>query len=95
MSERTIPIIRLEVSGMKHTILRAFSEYMTDLDSDVQAAVETYCSGENIKRVIAAVVSTEIEMAIREETHNYFRYGKGREIIKAAVARRLAEDGEP
>jgi len=79
---------------MKHTIMHAFSEYMTNLDSDIQAAVEAYCGDENIKRVISQAVSTEIDAAIKEVVHNYYRYGDGKELIKSAVARKLSEDGE-
>lgn len=49
-----LPIIRLELSAMKHTIAAALSERALQLDSDIKAAVEAYCTEENLSAVVRA-----------------------------------------
>ena len=43
------PIIRLEVERMQHTIITALTQYEAQLDSDIQNAVDLYCSTDGIK----------------------------------------------
>jgi len=89
-----MPIIRLEVQGMKHTITHALMEHQTQMDEDIQKAVEDYCSEENISRVITQACRAELEQAIKEEVSSFFRYGDGRKAIKAAVGANLMAQEE-
>jgi len=85
----SIPIVRLEVEYMKHSILHAFTEYSAQVDADVKAAVEKFCSGENVSRIIHAAVETSLKAAINEQIESFYRYGAGREVIKQAVSKAL------
>lgn len=85
----SIPVIRLEVERMKHSILAAFSEYQGKLDADLVAAVEAYCAPENIQAVIAREVQRVLDNVIREEVERFYRYGHGREVVKEAIRKVL------
>lgn len=81
-----IPIIRLEVEGMKHTLLTALSHHSAEMDANVQQAVESYCTEANLTAVINETVKYEMDMAVKEEVRNFFGYGKaGRRAVKEAI----------
>lgn len=85
-----VPIIRLEVEGMKHTLLTALSEHAARVDSGIQAAVEAYCTPENIQAVIDENVRQALDMALKEEVKSFFSWSKpGRIAVKEAVHKRL------
>lgn len=85
------PIVRLEVEHMKESILMAFTEREASLDEDLRAAVDAYCTPENIRRVIASAVGSTLDIVIREEVERFYRYGAGRRVVAEAVGAKLSE----
>ena len=86
-----IPVIRIELERMKKTLLVAINERFASLDMDVRAAVEKVCTPEHIATIIEQQAAAEIKAAITEEVSRFYRWGNGREAIKAAVAKMLDE----
>lgn len=86
------PVIRLELHGMKHTVLKALSEEMIKIDEQIQEAMEAALKTENIKRIVTEAVEKELKAAINSEIENFYRYGAGRKAIAAAVVERLRLD---
>lgn len=84
------PIIRLEVEHMKHAMLAACSQYLVQLDEQVQAAVQKACTVENITRVVEQAADDAISKTIKEEIESFFRFGDGRRVIKDAVEKQLS-----
>lgn len=84
-----IPMIRLEVEGMKRSIVTALLEHQAKMDADVIAAVEAYCQPENISRVIHEAAQTALDNAIREEVKAFFWSGLGRKAVAEAVKETL------
>lgn len=84
-----IPVIRLEVQGMKHTMQVAVTEYLAKMDEDIQRAVETVCTPENVAQIIRTHAQAAIDDVLKREISNYFLYGQGREAVKAAVTAQL------
>lgn len=84
-----IPVIRLTLEGMKGSILKAFSELELQLDEDIRAAVEAYCTPENVAAIINREVQTAIDAAVKQEVDNFYRYGEGRQIIRKVIQERL------
>ena len=80
-----LPIIQLSVESMKHTVSVALMQHQAQMDSDIQAAVERYCTPENIGRVIQRAATSALEGAIKAEVDAFFRYGAGRQAVAAAV----------
>lgn len=91
----SIPIIRLHVEGMKHSIITALTEYQAQMDEDVKKAVESYCTEENVSRVVREAAAAEIDKAIKDEIHHFFSYGEGRKIVRAAVQAGLSRTKLP
>jgi hypothetical protein len=78
----SVPIIKLTVEGMKHSILNAFAQRQVETDTYVKEELEHFCSAENLRRVIAKHVDDVIEEAIRDALQNFFRYSDGKQLIK-------------
>jgi hypothetical protein len=86
-----IPTIRLELTGMKQTMQAALSHCAAQLDSDVKAAVEAYCTEGNMGRVVSEAATNCLNSAIKEEVEKFFRYGHGREAVAAAIKEAMAD----
>ena len=85
-----IPIIRLEVQGMKHTLLTALSQHSVEMEASVQQAVENFCTEKNLTAIVNDAVKYEMDMAVREEVRNFFGFGKaGRRAVKEAILEHL------
>ena len=87
-----IPLIKLEVEGMRHTMAMALTEYTVRLDETLQAALAAYCTPENLERVIQSETQKVLDRVIREEVQNWFTYGAGRKAIKEAVEKKLRDN---
>jgi hypothetical protein len=85
------PIIRFEVEHLKHCILHAFSEYALSFDKDIKEAINRFCKPENIQRIMNEAVRETMEQAINDEVQSFFRFGKGREVIKKVITKNLEE----
>jgi len=94
MRPESIPVVRLEVDYMKHAILHAFTEYSLKVDADVKAAVERFCTPENVMRIVDEAVRTELRAAIEKEIHDFYAYGSGHQYIAGAVKKMLEERHE-
>ena len=90
-----VPIIRLEIEGMKYTLQTALSEHSAQIDKDVQAAIERFCRPENIQEHINRAVKQSLGVVLAEEIERHFKYGEGREAIRQAVRTALGHGGEP
>ncbi len=90
-----LPIIRLELEGMRMTFCRALTEYHASIDASVQDAVERFCRPENISRIVNSSADKAMEEAIRASVDDFFRYGDGRKAIQDAVRARLGEQVKP
>lgn len=86
-----MPLIRLEVEGMKHAIVTALGQYTASIDADVRRAVEQVCEPENLRRVIEEAVAREFRQVLEQEVAGYFKWGEGRKLVKALATGLLEE----
>ncbi|HDR9163648.1 TPA: hypothetical protein QDB28_004052 [Burkholderia vietnamiensis] len=70
---------------MRHTLSRVLSDHAAQMDANIQAAVEAYCTPENLAHVVKTAARQALDSAIREEVDRFFRYGAGRKAVAAAV----------
>lgn len=90
-----MPVISLEVRGMRHKIEIALSQYQTEISQYISEALDKYCEPENIRYVVSTAATTAIDAAVKECVKGFFGYGgKGRKYIKEEVERRLTEEME-
>jgi len=88
----SIPIIKLEIQGMKHTVLAALCEHAAKLDESIQKAVEEFCSEGNVDQIIRQEADRMIAAVLKEEVQSFFGWsGAGRRAIREAVQERLSE----
>lgn len=92
-SPDSLPILRLELSGMRQAIMMAFTARQASIDAEVQAAVDAFCTPENLRGVIDRCVANEIESAIRREVERFYSSGDGRKAIAEIVAKNLKGRG--
>lgn len=85
-----LPIVRLEVEYMKHTILHAFTQHQMQLDQSVRAAVEKFCEPNHINCIVANAVDRTMRDVIAKEVESFFRYGAGGDVIKEQVIAKLS-----
>lgn len=87
-----VPIVRLEIAAMKETMLVALSDRIGQINADIQAAIEAFCSEGSLKQVIEEQVRVHLEAAVKEEVRNFFSWtAPGRLVVKQAVLARLNE----
>ena len=89
-----LPIIKIELEGMRLSIARMLSEYQVQFSEEVNRAIERFCSSEYLQRVIDAEVRHNIEYVVKDAIGDYYRLGKGRQIIIEEVIKRLSKENE-
>lgn len=90
-----IPIVRLEIEGMRQEIAVAFTQFQIKQDEMVQEALRLCLRPENVKAIIIEAVSEELQTAIEQEAKDFFRFGEGRELVKKLVIAKLKEETKP
>lgn len=86
-----IPIISLEIQGMKQTIKAALMQEVAAIDAGVQAALDKLCTEENVAFIVEQEARRQIEAALKEEVQNFFRWSNGgRAAVREAVHEHLA-----
>jgi hypothetical protein len=80
-----LPIITLEVAGIRHTMKTMLAQHAAQMDEDIKAAVDGYCTPENLASVVQRAARQALDTAVREEIDKFFRYGDGRKAVAAAV----------
>jgi hypothetical protein len=87
-----LPIIKLEVQSMAHTMKTMLTQHAAQVDADLQQAVESYCAEGNIARVVREEARRQLDMALKEEVRRFFDFsGPGRLAVREAVTEFLNE----
>lgn len=82
----SIPIIPLEMQGMKHTVLKALQDHHIQMDEYIQQSLENFCSKEHLTSIVDQAVKAEMDAAVKAEIRDFFGYGKdGRRAVKEAI----------
>jgi hypothetical protein len=81
-----IPIVKLQVEGMRHEIAKALTDYENEFNEDLKRAIDNVCTPNNIELMMDAVVRRELTAIIEEEVTNALRYGDGRKAIHMAIS---------
>ena len=81
----SIPIIRMEIEGLKQHIAKMVPMFDGHTDSDVQDAMKACFANGNVTRMINSAVEGAINSVIRESVYEYFTSGEGRAVIHQAT----------
>lgn len=87
-----LPLIRIEVERMKHTMLHAFNQQTLRLDMMFKEALDDTCQPEKVQNILTEAANRFIKEALETETKNYFTYGEGRKFIANKVKEKLNEE---
>ena len=80
------PIVRIEFESMKHSLKVALGEHICKLDTDIQDALDKYCSKENMSYLINKEVKQAVDIAVKEEIVRMFQWNShGRAAIRAEI----------
>lgn len=89
-SANSMPIIRLTVEGMQHSIQSALSSYHSSVDQWVAEELDRYINGGEFRRVVDAEVRRASDAAIKRGVDEFFRSGPGYAFVTRAVVEKLA-----
>lgn len=89
MNQQHMPVLRIELEGMKFVMLQALDKHRLEMDQMIQEAVTRACDPEVIQSKLDVMAQQAIEAAIKSEIDSFYRYGEGREILKALISERL------
>ena len=81
-----MPIIRIEIERMEHTLAAFLTEYEVQFDQDVQNAIKTFFQPEKLSAYIEEVTDKALQDVIKEEVRNFFMFGPGRQLVKEKIA---------
>ena len=90
----TVPVIKLEVERMKHTLLMMINDETLRLDEQLKAAVEAYCSEGNLTRVINEYVNVQMKRAIEDAVQQFYQWGPGKKLVAEVVYTKLIAEHE-
>lgn len=88
-----VPIMRIEIEGMRHALHTMLGEHSQLLNEELQKAVDAFVTPDNISRVIQESARTQLKAATEAAVADFFRYGAGRDKLKGAIQAHLAELG--
>lgn len=80
-----MPIVRIEIEGMKQQIAAALTDYGNEIkesvDREIERAIAEYPFRETVRRHAAEAINQSIKSAIDK----YFKYGVGATAIEASI----------
>ena len=92
MPDLNVPIIRLEVQGLKRTMLLALTEHAALMDKSIQQAVEEFCADGHIDAIVRREAQLQLDAALKEEVRSFFLFnGPGRAAVRQAVTEALEQ----
>lgn len=88
-----IPVIRIELEGMKLAIVTAYTKHMAEIDNDVQAAIKAAVDNFDIRAEVKRIAGDCIREALKRAIEDQFRRhdGAGYQAIEQ-VATTLAQN---
>lgn len=84
-----IPVIRVQLEGLRHSVQHAFSEEMLQYDEYVQKALEEALEPNKIAREITRLAELEVQHALKKAVEDYFKFGDGWVFIKEEASEML------
>jgi len=79
---------------MRQTLNVMLVQHAEMINSEIQAAVDKFCTPENLQHVVDEQVGSMIKWAVKGEIEDYFRYGAGRKAVREAVLAALPKENE-
>ncbi len=81
MSPNEFPTIRIEVEGLKHTILHALEGHCEEINRYVEEGIDEALGSVNIQQI----AKDEAEQCLKKSIKRYFDFGPGANAIREGV----------
>lgn len=86
-----IPVIKITIDHMRHSLLSAMSDYAVQLDEQIKLAVDDALQPDRIQKFLNDIARKEIDLAIEKCVSGYFRRGDGARAVESVVMQQLKE----
>ena len=85
-----LPIIKLELEGMKHSIMHHFASYNETISDAVEKQLDVAIESFDFKQAVTDATHVCIKAAIK----NYFTWGAGHRLVGASV-KEILDSAQP
>lgn len=89
MSE--FPVVRITLQGMEQTVCHAMTQYLVEMDADVQQAVSDAVMAFDYRGEVQRMATDAIRNAIKRAIESEFSYGNAYKAIER-IAQQVAAD---
>ena len=80
-----IPKIRLDIDGMRYSVVHAFAQHNREIEEYLDAEVKRFIESYDYRAAVAKVMSSVLEQTITDTLRRHFEFGPGRKAIEDAV----------
>lgn len=82
-----IPLVRIgfEIEGIRQYAVSALDDHLGEIKAHVNSEMERAVSGYDFAAEVKEAVGSALDNAVKDEVRNFFSYGKGSDVIRAAV----------
>lgn len=92
MSEPNVyPVVSLELSSMRQCIRTLLTQRQTELDKDIEAALDEICSQENVTKTVREAVQRDLNQMVQDEVRRQRIKGWYAAAVTEAVNRVVQE----
>ena len=84
-------VLRVELERAQLSFSAMITQVMIERDEEVARAIQEALSPENVSLFIQREVNRAVESTIRDEVDHFYRYGKGKAIVRELVAKQLGD----
>ena len=89
-----IPYIKLEIEGMKYSIVHALNTHHADIEKHVEEVLQQVIEKFDYTAVVEEIAKNAIEKAVKSSVETFFLYGEGRKVIDAMVLKMIKQQRE-
>ncbi len=82
---KNMPMIRLELEGMRQAILHSFLKYNSELNKAVDEALKNAVSADSFFELVDREVREAVNECVAKEIKGYFGWGEGRKMISETI----------
>jgi hypothetical protein len=79
------PLIKLEIEGMRHAIVHAFTQHNIEIEAAVNEEFRRQIEAFDFRDAVAREFAAAMNGAIRSAVERFFYQGSGRDIVEHAV----------
>lgn len=81
----SIPLIRLELSGMKYQVVHALMIHNREMEDAVESAVDAALNSFDFPAIVNQEVNKVVTEVVHQTIVEFFSFGEGRKILTEGV----------